>query len=137
MSVIWPPSPANTSVALSQDFQAALGVPVTLVGSGGGGGGYPSNPQFSTISMPPGNDGPGRIIWSTTAFIEASTYTTLNLVGDSGITLTAGSGAAAVKIFNQGGGIGGDLDVLNILNLSTINGTDWTALVSTVAGLPR
>jgi hypothetical protein len=124
MSVIWPPTPANTSVALSQDFQAALGVPVTLVGSGGGGGS--TNPSFSTISMPAGGSGSGRILWSSTAFIEAPSDTTLNLVGDSGITLTAGGGSACVKIFNQGADLGGDLSVLNILNVSTINGSPYT-----------
>ena len=46
MSALFPINPANSLTALSQDFQAAPGIPVSIVGSGSGPGG---NSSFLTI----------------------------------------------------------------------------------------
>ena len=48
MSALYPINPANPLTALSQDFQAAPGIPVSIVGSGDGT--LPANAEFSTIS---------------------------------------------------------------------------------------
>ena len=107
----------------SQDTYACLGVPLTVVGSGGGGGSnYPSDPSFSTISMlSPG----GKISWDPGCLLLGAGTGLMDVVATQGLSLVAGAGALGVNVKN--GAALGDLNVLNIYNLSTVNGAPYGA----------
>lgn len=84
----WPPPPAKSLTALSQDVYAAQQVPLTVIGSGSGPGPYPVNPNFSTISFPLSN--------SIIAVTEKNRFDIrgageMDIVGAGDILLQAGS----------------------------------------------
>lgn len=127
----------------SQDLYATAGVPLTVVGSGGGGGVYPANGVFSTITLPSGGtitgtgaalelvgvstiNGapflPGNVF--DTASISSLSVSTITAVNVSSMTATLGSLNLSSIVadesvnFNNG----------DIINVSSINGYDAQSL---------
>jgi hypothetical protein len=156
MSALYPINPANPLTALSQDFQAAPGIPVSIVGSGGVA--LPAIANFSTINMPVRAAGGilsmgnlstidyGQIYFGGNEF-QFRTVNYMTSSADQGLTLQTTSGLidllantainlranATVNVLTSS--INMTASTIGITGLSTINGVDFNALVSTVNGL--
>ena len=120
--------------ALSQDLYAAAGTPLSVVGSGGGGGGVPANPQVSTLSAfgitnlssingapyVPGGGGsvPANLIVST--LTAASLVSTPQLIVGAGVATFGNTYLTASGLGNSTMNLSGPAG-LNLLTQGTIN----------------
>ena len=144
---LWPGVPASANVVKSQNVYNTATTPLTVIGSGGGGS-YPANAVFNSIE-----------------FVDANTSTLVLQPYEDSLKLTSRryhspangkfyvenivgiSSLDAYRIPSYPMAINASTLSLNVqttdftnnalVNVSTINGTNWSALVSTVAGLPR
>jgi len=140
-----PPANGGSNI-LSCDTFAATGAPVGGIGGAGVtyvpsvGDDYPANPTFSSITM--GSPGtittPGTVVLSTlvTSSISGLGSLVINAVGNINVSSING-----INPFSQNYVVstvtaapGGYVSTPQ-LSVSSINGTSWLAIVSTVNGL--
>jgi len=137
-------APANGGLnLLSQDTFSASGAPVGGLGGGAVAAsvGDPQNPQFSTITM----GTPGTITTPGVVLVSTLVTSSINGLGGSLVIFAVGNiNASSVNGINP---FSPNYVVSTVtsapsgyfstpqLSVSSINGTSWLALVSTVAGL--
>jgi len=138
MSALYPINPANPLTALSQDFQAAPGVPVSIVGSGSGA--LPAVANFSTINMPLRFQGGilsmgnlstidnGQIYFGGNQF-QFITDNFMTISADNGLTLETTNGLIDILASNainlRTSSINMTASTIGITGLSSINGSAY------------